>query len=364
MQEEPRISDGRWRRVVAIAFACGLALVALAASGVFSPAGPATDVVQRQASPMIMGTTCRLIAVGQEHLVEMAFAAGIRELEAVDKAMSTYKADSEVSRFNAAAVGTEVSLSLPTLTVLRTAQALAQQTQGAFDVTMKPLETLWAQAEANDEWPTQDALRATLAKVGPTTIVLEESTARKTVPGVAVSLDAIAKGYGIDRALEAMRRVGLQGGLVDVGGDLSCFGRPLDSEQWQIGVQSPWTDQEHIAILSPDRDDRNFAVCTSGNYRRYFTIKDRQYSHILDPRTGHPADAWSSVTVIAADAMTADGWATALSVLGPQQGLLVLRDQPDIEVLFVTGLPDLPEVRTSAGLRRFVRSSDARLKLD
>jgi thiamine biosynthesis lipoprotein len=214
---------------------------------------------------------------------------------------------------------------------------------------------LWSDAAARNKLPKQDAIYATLARVGPDKLAIDDSSARKTVAGVEVSLGAVAKGYAVHQAITVMQRYGLRAALVDVGGDMECFGTPLDSNAWSIGVQNPWSDGDALAVISPDRRGYSLAVCTSGSYRRYYTIEGRRYSHIIDPRTGLPADTWCSVTVIAPDAMTADGWATALSVLGAEKGLKVIGRQRGIEAMFVSGSQQEPTVRLSPGFRKFIK---------
>lgn len=331
-----------------------------------APSPPDDSRVQRVAQPVLMGTTCRLIAVGQPAEADAALQAALVRLESLEASLSTYREDSELSRFNAAEAGVEVPLSADCLVVLRAAQTLSDKTGGAFDVTMRPLGQLWAEAAKQDRLPDEAALRQTLAKIGSDKVVVGENSARKTVAGVQVTLDAIAKGYAIHRAAETMREFDLSGGLVEIGGDLECFGRPLDAGSWHVALQSPWDERETLVILKKaeragdelaDREsarDDTWAVCTSGNYRRFVTIQGRRYSHIVDPRTGRPADAWPSVTVVAGDAMTADGWATALSVLGPDEGLPLIAKEPAVEAFFVRGTAASPETRASPEWERFV----------
>jgi len=153
--------------------------------------------------------------------------------------------------------------------------------------------------------------------------------ARKRSASVQVDLGGIAKGYAIDRALESLRARGLAGGLVEVGGDLAVFGTAPDGRAWEIAVRDPRSE----AVWGTLRL-RAGAVCTSGDYARYVEIEGRRHSHIVDPRSGQPADRAASVTVVAPDATTADAWATALAVLGPE-GLPLLPAPGTVEALLV-----------------------------
>lgn len=319
-------------------------------------------VVQRRLTPVVMGTTCRLIAVGPAPSVESALSEALRQLESIEALMSTYRPDSELSQLNRAAADVEVPLSTDTMAVLRAARMFCRKSDGAFDATIQPLSQVWSIAADKNELPSQAAIDEALARVGSEKIELRESAASKSVDGVHVSLDGIAKGYAVHLAVEAMRQLELRGALVDVGGDIECFGTPLDAEHWQVAIQSPWADSEQLVVLAPDGVQDRLGVCTSGNYRRYFDIEGRRYSHIIDPRTGRPADAWPSVTVIARDAMHADAWATALSVLGPDRGLELISANDDLAALFLSGDRARPEVRASAGFRGYLLIEDARLR--
>lgn len=313
-------------------------------------------IAQKTISPLVMGTTSRLIAVGKPHRIDAALAAARRELDAVNSRMSTYDAQSELSRFNRAEAGVEVPLSDETLEVLRRAQQLSQQTRGAFDVTVRPLSRLWQQAEEAGQLPTADRVAGVLTCVGSDRLQIRTGSACKKTPGVEVTLDAIAKGHAIHRAVQALRRFDLVGGLVDVGGDIECFGRPLRAKAWRIAVQRPAADARLLVLECLPRDG-TLAVCTSGDYRRFVVIEAQRYSHIIDPRSGQPAHSASSVTVVGPDAVLADGWATALSVMGPQEGLRRLPTQLGLEALLVSGPADAPKLHQTHGFRRYVASA-------
>ena len=291
-------------------------------------------------------------------LAEPALDAAERELRAVEALMSTWIESTEISRLNRAKAGGRIALSAPSLEVLRAAQRLKAETGGAFDVTCRPLIELWRSAGRRDTLPSPEEIETARRASSWEGLVLEEGGARKLRDTVRVDLGGIAKGYAIDRALEAMVAAGVVGALVDVGGDLRCSGRsPMEgSAHWQRAFLEvhpkgwPWS----IEIQSPFGSDpqgslriREGAVCTSGGYARFVEIDGQRYSHIVDPRTGRPADELTSVTVIAPDALTADAWATALSILGPE-GFALLGDSP-IRALLVRGPPESLEVFATAG---------------
>jgi len=164
-----------------------------------------------------------------------------------------------------------------------------------------------------------------------------------------IDLGGIAKGYGIDQAVQALKDDGVSGGLVNVGGDIRCFGRPPKGDLWEIKIKDPFKKEGIFAKLGI----KSGAVCTSGNYFRFVEIGDKRFSHIIDPRTGIPAEAAASVTVMAPTAITADAWATALSVLGPS-GLEIIPENKSIEAMIITGTPDNPEVHMTEGFEKLL----------
>jgi len=296
-----------------------------------------------------MGTTCALVAVvpyGERGRAEKALCQAETALRAVEARMSTWMADSEVSCFNAAGGGVEVPLSPETLEVLRIARDSASQTHGAFDVTCGPVIELWRRAGERGVAPTETELADARAASGWGLIELTERGGVKRCDTARVDLGGVAKGYAIDQAVEALRHGGLDGGLVDVGGDLACFGQQADGQSWPVDVRNPF-GSGRLAQLRV----RDAAVATSGNYARYTDIAGKRYSHIVDPRTGQPTEATQSATVVAPTALTADIWATALSVMGAQ-GLSRLPG--DVEALMITGSKDDYRLFCTPGFRDLI----------
>jgi thiamine biosynthesis lipoprotein len=252
------------------------------------------------------------------------------ELRRIEALMSTWIEESEISRLNAAPEGEPVPLSAASLEVLRVARQLFDQTKGAFDVTCRPLIERWRLAGDEGRLPTEEDLAERRLASDWSQIDLTEQGARKSRNTASVDLSGIAKGYAIDQALLVMRRSGAAGGLVEVGGDLRVFGVGPEGEDWSVGIRSPLEDRAWGEMKLGDG-----AVCTSGDYARYVEIDGQRYSEVIDPRSGRPAESSSSVTVVAGDAMTADAWATALTVLGPA-GLELLPAGERVEALIVS----------------------------
>lgn len=353
-----------------LAIGLGLAAVAWWRNTGGRKGGDAGDAPAGQTiTPVIMGTTATLKVFGERDLLAPALADARERMDRVNQRMSTWNPDSELSRFNTDGQPA-LRLSQSTLEVLAFGQELSAKTGGAFDVTVLPLVRLWQASAKGGAEPTDEQIAATLADVGYTLIDLRQvggetrpdggpglavRGGKRLRPGVQITLDAIAKGYAVDEAVEAMKRKGATGGLVEIGGDLRCFATGPQRERFRVHVQSPWAQGERLMTLRMPAAGGDFAVCTSGNYRRYFEIAGRRYSHIIDPRTGRPADAVPSVTVIAPTCMSADGWATALSVLGVEEGLALVEQQEGVEAMMVTGTREAPQYHYSTGFKPFVQ---------
>ena len=306
----------------------------------------------RYTPPAIMGTQCAMTAVvdpNSDVSAKDALLKAEKALRAIEFRMSTYIQLTELSRLNAAEAGQTVKLSAGTLEVLRLAKRLHEQTDKAFDATCLPLFLLWGRAGKAKHLPTEAELAAARGACGWDKFELLASGARKTDANAGLGLGGIAKGYAIDRASETLRKAGCTGGLVDVGGDIHCFGRSPSRGRWRVAIRNPFGAQQFFGTL--ELTDR--AVCTSGNYERFTEIEGKRYSHIVDPRTGRPVDFAPSVTVVAPTAAVADGWATALSVLG-KKGLELLDADSGIEAMIVQGGPDDYEIHQTPGFAKLL----------
>ena len=336
-----------WRRWVV--GGAGVAFVALVGVALWKTSDGRTEAgleAHVRIPAGVMGTTCRLIAVtdassdvGSAARAASALIEAEARLRAVEARMSVWIEESEVSRLNRAPVGRPTPLSSDTLRVLHVARAATQQTGGAFDATCRPMIELWRRAGRDGRWPSDDAIAAARAASCWEGLRSTSTSVVRLDEGFGVDLGGVAKGYAIDRALEALGAADLRGGLVEVGGDLACFGCAPDGGAWRVEIKGFAEEADDVGtVLGAIRLDVGGAVCTSGDYARFSEIEGRRVSHIVDPRTGRPADAVASVTVVAPDAMTADVWATALSVLG-EDGLDRLPDGVEARLDFRAAPP-------------------------
>nr|WP_255468181.1 FAD:protein FMN transferase [Achromobacter sp. UMC71] len=241
-------------------------------------------------------------------------------LDEVVAQMSTWEAESDISRYNRAAAGWR-ELPAAFFHVLRHALALAEDCGGAYDPTVGPLVNAWGFGpwQRAFEPPSAAAIEAAWLRCGWRRVQLDEARQAAHQPGgIYLDLSSIAKGYGVDRAAQALDALGIANYLVEVGGELRARGKRPDGAPWRVAVEVPDGSDDH-ALALPLQD---LSIATSGDYRRHAGDGDARYAHTIDPRSGQPVrNGVASVTVLHAGCMQADALATALTVLGERDGL-------------------------------------------
>lgn len=267
-----------------------------------------------------------------------AIAAGFAEVERLERVLSDYEPESELSRLSAAApmaAATPVSRDL--WRVLEQAAVLRDRTGGSFDPAIGRLTTLWRQARRSERLPVTEKLRAALATVGPDALQLDPTThgVRLPKPGTRLDLGGIGMGYAADRALEAIAVAGVTAAMVDASGDVAVSAAPPGSAGWRIEVAALDTGETDQSQHRESLLLANAAVTTSGDAFQAVEIDGRRYSHIVDPHTGLGVAGPAAVTVIAPDCTTADALATAASVLGPEQGFALIASTPGCAARFI-----------------------------
>jgi thiamine biosynthesis lipoprotein len=248
-------------------------------------------------------------------------AAGVA-LAAVDAAMSTHRADSELSRFNAHRAGVPFALSADTFAVLSLAQRVATETRGAFDVTVAPIVDAWGFGPGREHRVVARQEIADLERrVGAGLLALDAGsrTASKARDGVRADLSGIAKGFAVDLAAQALDAHGIDRYMVEAGGEVRTRGRNAEGRPWQIAIEQPDAMPQRPHFVVPLS---GLSMATSGDYRIYFERDGRRYCHEIDPAAGRPIDnGVASASVVAADCGYADAMATALMVMGAERGL-------------------------------------------
>jgi len=320
---------------------------------------PAGRIDADSGNRLVMGTLVHVIAVAADSdtangCIDVAF----EQIEKVDELMSTYKSDSQASRLNRDGFKHPVRLSKSTFEVLQKAIEISKLTGGAFDVTVGPLVDLWRSAGEANSLPDEAELQRARLVVGYDKLILDadETSARFAINGMKADLGGIAKGYAIDKAVEAMQKNAALGGLVEIGGDVRMFGAPPKGKNhWMVGLQDPGkvgdgfgTGRPLLILKLSDA-----SIATSGDYRRFVLIGGKKYSHIIDARTGHSSEKLTSVTIISPSATDADALATAVSVMGAKDGLALIETIPLTEAILISKQPNYEFIKTS-GAEEFI----------
>ncbi|MEM1433335.1 MAG: FAD:protein FMN transferase [Pseudomonadota bacterium] len=320
------------------ALLCGLLISGCLLAGGCSRSGSAN--AYRVFEGGTMGTYFRVTSDCEA----VALDAVQNTLSAVNAEMSNYDPNSQLSRFNAGPVGQWLPVSAELATLLELAAQVHKRSGGAFDVTVAPVLRAWGFGPGADESrvaPEPAAIARLRARVGQAALRVRSapSPALLRERAVEVDLSAIAKGHGVDRVAELFSAAGCSNYLVDIGGEVRAAGLSPKGRSWRVGIEVP--DPTLIGSIQRVLALDGVAVATSGDYRNFIDRRPdaegrTRWSHTIDPRTGAPvAHQLASVTVAAASAAAADGWATALTVLGPSAGW-ALAQELDLAVLFIT----------------------------
>lgn len=257
----------------------------------------------------------------------------------INKLMSTYDPTSELSRFNQNRYTTPVALSAETTKVVNEALRLGELSHGVLDVTVGPLVNLWGFGpnKRPEKVPSEEQVAEVRAYVGLDKINMTPDGLRKLHPMVYVDLSTIAKGYGVDQVAEIMEKNNLHDYLVEIGGEMRVKGERGNGEEWLIAIEKPVSTERSVQkIVSVGTN----AIATSGDYRNYYEMNGKRYSHLIDPRTGSPiTHNLVSVTVVHPSSMTADGLATAFNVMGWDEAK-ALAEKEDLAVFLIKRTKD------------------------
>lgn len=340
-------------RAVAIAASAGLAVASLAQAVAAEPSPPASDepanLARHSFEQRHMGQPIKMILYApDEPSANRAAEAAYARIAELDRVMSDYQAESELSRLSATAgSGRAVPVSDDLWRVLDRSQRLAVQTDGAFDITVGPYVRLWRRARREKQLPTDARLQEARRAVGYRKLVLDETrrTAELQASGMRLDLGGIAVGYAVDEAMAVLRRHAITRALIDASGDILVSEPPPGEPGWTVGIAPLDAEGPPSRYLSLQRA----SVTTSGDAFQHVVIGGRRYSHIVDPHTGLGLTDRGSVAVLAGDCITADSLATAVSVLGPKRGLELIDGTPGGAALIVRNIDD--QITTTASRR-------------
>ena len=329
-------------------------LVLLTLLGLSFVCGPGSDLPGRAASPhvvkrgqMHMGTLVFLTAVASDdRLAHDAIEQGFAEIHRLEKILSTWIPESELSRINAAAGQRAVTAGPETIELLEHSLEMARLTEGGFNVAIGPAVDAW-NVSREGRIPTRQELDVVrpLMDLSDVHVDQEAGTVYLARSGMRVDVGGIGKGYAADFAARVMQEAGAAAGVVAISGDIKTFGRLPDGQRFVFGIQHP-RKENGITIGQLELEDE--AVSTAGDYQRYFEKDGVRYHHILDPRTLRPARLAQSVTIVARSGVLADGLDTGIFVMGPEKGMALIERLPGVEGVIVGADGS---VSTSSGLQ-------------
>jgi len=301
-----------------------------------------------------MGTQYKLtLACESDQSPEELLNLAIAEMNAVNDSMSTYLESSELSQFNQRKTLEWQTASSALLEVVDIAQMVAKQSDGAFDITVSPLVSLWGFGASKDKQltlsvPSDEILHAVKEVIGYQKLEIDRTKQRlrKQAVDLQVDLSAVAKGYAVDKVSAVLSAAGCHDHLVDIGGELKLSGSKPDGGLWRIAIEKP-----NLATVAADNiqqllDLSSIGVASSGDYRNFYQIEGKRYSHTIDPRTFRPIDHnLAAVTVLHKQTAVADAWATALIVLGNDAPILAEKLELAAYFIFRESTPEVGSIK-------------------
>lgn len=313
---------------------------------------PAAATVWLEREAFVMGTRLRVTLAAPDATQGVAGAeAMFREVRRLDAVLSSWRDDSEMARLNASPVCVPFQLSADLSILLTEIRPWVVWSGGAFDPGVGPLIDAWDLRGAG-RWPTPAELERARELSGLDAYALDEreGVVVKRRPGVWISAGGFGKGAALRAATSALDAAGIEAALIDFGGQLVALGVAPGDDAWVVEIAHPSRRQLGVATLGVT----GVSVATSGSSERYVEVEGRRLGHIVDPRSGWPVPAWGSVTVVAADPLTADVAATALFVLGPEAGLAIAVTRDDLGVLFLVEEDERIEARWNERMAKYL----------
>ncbi|HIT87196.1 MAG TPA: FAD:protein FMN transferase [Candidatus Coprocola pullicola] len=280
-----------------------------------------------------------------------------REINALERMLSNTIENSEISAINQNAGKDAVKVSDDTLYLLKEAREIYDFTQGAFDITIAPIIDVWGFTKEVKKVPDEETLKQKLDLVDMKKLQINEKN--KTVfleeSGMAIDLGGIAKGYATDKVNEIFIENGITSSVISLGGNVSVTGKKEDGSKWKVAIQDPLNKEGYAGVLYVE----DTSVVTSGGYQRFFEENGKTYHHIIDPKTGMPADTGLlSVTIVCKNSTKADGLSTSVFIAGLEKGWQMWKDSQDFGIVFITDkkeiyvtpdIADIFEIDANAG---------------
>ena len=293
-----------------------------------------TAVIAERTFP-VMGTIAQYKLCGEPKLVQQA-ADKVRDtFFEIEKLCNIFDKNSEISQLNHTAANKPFKCSSLLWAVLMESKSAYKLSHGAFDITARPLMKLWGfYRKRGDSLPTTAELKMALKNIGTNKVIFDEiaHTVKFSQPGISFDLGGIAKGFAVDQAVKAVKKLGINSGIINLAGNMYCFPEPFPQRQaYRIGIKDPLNKKQLCGYI----DLLDCSLATSGDYERYVTIKGKRYTHIMDVRTGKPITKMLSVTVITPSACVADYLSTSIFINGKTFAKQICEKIPGTQVLII-----------------------------
>lgn len=296
---------------------------------------PSPELLNRQRVLKLMGTRFELTAVAEDiKLADAGIEAGIREVQRIEKLISSWDEHSQTSEINRNAGIQPVKVDQELYDLVARSLRVSALTNGAFDISFASVGKLWRFDGTMQEPPAEQAIAESVARINYKNIILnpQDTTVFLKDNGMRIGFGGIGKGYAAEQAKNVMVAMGIKNGVVSAAGDLTTWGKREDGEDWDVAIAKPDKSRQILAWLKADET----SVVTSGNYEKFFIYQGKRYSHIIDPRTGYPTTGLKSATIICPNAELADALATTMFVMGKAEGLALINQLNGIECLLIT----------------------------
>ena len=269
----------------------------------------------------------------------------IAEVKRIENQISDWIPTTQISLVNKNAVIQAVKVDSEVFDLVERAIKISEITEGAFDITYASMDKIWKFDGSMTSMPSEEMIKKSVAKIGYKNIVLDKSnqTIFLKLAGMKLGLGGIGQGYIADKVKDVLLANGCKSGIVNVSGDINAWGRQSNNKQWTVGIINPMNKNKVFATFPLE----NSAVETSGSYEKFVVFNGIRYSHIIDPRTGYPAQGVVSVSVFAKQTEIADALATGIFVLGVEVGLDLVNQLKGIECIIVD---DKGKIHASKGI--------------
>lgn len=280
-----------------------------------------------------MGTRFEITLVSTQEAANQYLNAAQGEIERIERLISSWDANSQTAEINRQSGIKPVKVAKELYELIARSIEISKITQGAFDISYAALDPVWFFDGRMKAVPSESERLKSVQNIGFKDLVLnaKEQTVYLPKKGMKIGFGAIGKGYAADATKKLMKSLGVSSGIINASGDLTSWGKKPDGTDWQVGISNP----ENPAKVFSWFPVRDAAVATSGNYEKYVTLEGKQYSHIMDPRTGMPVSGIKSVTVFAPNAELADAFATAVFIMGIDTGIDTISQLPGMSCIIV-----------------------------